>query len=52
MAGRTIRINLVEETENYIKELGDVELERNAGIVEGVSLFISNLPKSFEPKGI
>ncbi len=53
MASKTIRINHVEVVENYLEEkLVYVDLERNNGIVKGVSRLISSLPKSFEPKDI
>jgi hypothetical protein len=54
MASKSIKINHVEAVENYLEEDGLVyiELERNAGIVRGVSKLVEKLPKSFEPKDI
>jgi hypothetical protein len=54
MASKSIKINHVEAVENYLEEDGLVyiDLERNAGIVRGVSSLIEKLPKSFEPKDI
>lgn len=53
MASKSIRVNHVEVVENYLEEeLVYIDLERNVGVVRGVSCLINMLPKSFEPKDI